>query len=428
MKPAPARRVRRLSGGLLPALLLAALAACSEMPTQLAPSGFAVRAPDPSLSFDQYLQETRSQIQQALDIVYERAGTLPFGEAYPVQRTLEMRSPYEIREAPLCPADAPRTGYLLIHGLTDSPYLLSAVARSLAGRSPCSLVRSVLLPGHGTVPGDSLDIHRDEWRQITQYGVDSFRERVDALYLVGYSAGATLAVEYADRHRDDALLAGLILLSPAMNLPDGTVRFSPYARWFLDWLGPEQERDAAKYETLSINSGAEFYLLVNDLNWPSMRPLELPVFMAVSGADTTVDVNAATGFFCAKAPAERRQLLWYSSASHDFAPLQDCSGMSVRAVMDDSQRVLSISHVGVTMPMTDPHYGLDGGYRQCLHYSASPERFAQCTADDPASLYGERSLLVEGLYEGRVMRRATFNPDFGGMMQQIDCFLSGSCQ
>ena len=407
--------------------VVSVLSACGENPPHLQPSGYAVAVPDSDITFDQYLTSVRDTLEQALGIVYERAGGTPFGENYPLLRTLEMRAPYEIRESPLCEASAPRTGYLLIHGLTDSPYLLTAVARSLAGRSPCSVVRSVLLPGHGTVPGDSLHVHRDEWRQITHYGVDSFRDRVNELYLVGYSAGATLAVEYADQHRDDSWLAGLVLLSPAMGLPDATVGLAPYVRWFRDWLGIDQEGDAAKYETLAINAGAEFYLLVRDLDWPAMTTLDLPVFMVVSGADTTVDVNAATEFFCAKAPAERRHLLWYSSGRTEHQPLASCSGISVETVTDMAQRVVSLSHVGVTMPATDPHYGRDAGYRQCSHYAASPDRYLQCIEDDAGTVYGERSLLTDGLFEGRLLRRATFNPAFSSMMQQVDCFLAKNC-
>lgn len=407
--------------------LLILLSACSDMPEHLAPTGFAVTAPETSVSFDQYVVDTRAQLEQALTLVYERAGGAPFGDSYPLARTLEMRAPYEIREAPQCEPQAARTGYLLIHGLTDSPYLLSAVSRVLAGRSPCSVVRSVLLPGHGTTPGDSLVVHRDEWRQITRYGVDSFRDRVDELYLVGYSAGATLAVEYADRHRDDDLLAGLVLLSPAMALPDASVRLAPYVRWFVDWLGVEQERDAAKYETLAINAGAEFYRLVTELDWPAMQALEIPVAMAISGADTTVDVYAAEQFFCDKAPQMRRQLIWFPAADGSHDTRLDCSGIIKQTVVDAELRTVSVSHVGVTMPATDPHYGRDAGYRQCLHYRELPERFEQCLNDDVDTVYGERSLLVDGLYEGRLLRRATFNPAFHTMMQQIDCFLAGQC-
>jgi esterase/lipase len=285
----------------------------------------------------------------------------------------------------------------------------------------------VLLPGHGTAPGDSLDVHRDEWRQITRYGVNSFRGRVNELYLVGYSAGATLAVDFADQNRDDSFLAGLVLISPAMDLPDPTVRLAPYVRWFRDWLGAAQERDAAKYETLAINAGAEFYLLVRELDWPAMQPLALPVFMAISGADSTVDVNAAAEFFCEKTPVNNRQLLWYSSFNDTNQPLANCSGIAVESGVDAEHRTVSMSHVSLTMPSSDPHYGRDAGYRQCLHYSAMPERYEQCMVNDLDTVYGERSLLVDGLFDGRLMRRATFNPGFAVMMQRIDCFFAGTC-
>lgn len=404
------------------------LGACGKIPEHLAPTGFAVSAPESPLPFETYIASTREQLGKALEVVYQRSSQSPFGENYPLLRTLEMRAPYEIRESVLCDQNSPRTGYLLLHGLTDSPYLLSAVARSLSGRSPCSVVRSVLLPGHGTVPGDSLDVHRDDWRSITQYGVDSFRDRVDNLYLVGYSAGATLAVEYADQNRGDSLLAGLVLLSPALALPDASVALSPYVRWLMRWLGTEQERDAAKYETLAINAGAEFYLMVRDMSWPAMPPLDLPVFMVVSGADTTVDVVAAEQFFCEKLPQARRELLWYSSVNDGHLPALDCVGTTVEPSVDERFRLVSSSHVGVTMPPDDPHYGFDAEYRQCLHYTDYPEQMTQCLSNDADTVYGERSLMSDGLFQGRLLRRATFNPAFGHMMQRIDCFFTEGCQ
>jgi esterase/lipase len=410
------------------ALCLLMLGACSDIPDHLSPSGYAIKAPAASPAFQDYIADTREQLRQALEVVYQRVQSSPFGENYPLSRTLEMRSPFEISESPLCPQDSPRTGYLLLHGLTDSPYLLTAVARSLAVRSPCTVVRSVLLPGHGTVPGDSLDVHRDEWREITRYGVNSFQGRVDKLYLVGYSAGASLAVEYADQHRDESLLAGLILLSPAFGFPDASVALSPYLRWFARWLGPQQEQDAAKYETLAINAGAEFYLLVQEMNLPAMPALNLPVFMVVSGADSTVDVAAAEQFFCEKVTEGQRQLVWYSSINDGHLPVVGCSGTYVESVNDERYRLVSLSHVGLTTPANDPHYGADAGYRQCLHYSDNPEQMLACKNDDSGTVYGERSLLDDGLYDGLLMRRATFNPLFTAMMERVDCFFSATCE
>lgn len=418
------RRLRQ-SMGVLAFLLLSA---CGEIPLHLQPTGHAITAPEHSPEFSTYIADTREQLRLALEVVYQRAQQSPFGENYPLSRTVEMRSPFEIRESALCAPGSTRTGYLLLHGLTDSPYLLSAVARSLSGRSACSVVRSVLLPGHGTVPGDSLDVHRDQWRDITRYGVESFQGRVDELYLVGYSAGATLAVEYADQHRDDSKLAGLILLSPALALPDASVAVSPYLRWFVRWLGVEQEYDAAKYETLAINAGAEFYLLVKELSVPAIPALDLPVFMVISGADTTVDVRAAERFFCETLTEGKRELLWYQSSPGGDLPALSCAGTFVESPVNVRLRVVSSSHVGVTMPPNDPHYGVDAGYRQCLHYSDNPDQMNECKQNDADTVYGERSLLVDGFYDGKLMRRATFNPVFAEMMAHIDCFLSATCE
>lgn len=404
------------------------LSACGEIPLHLQPTGYAITAPEGSPEFATYIADTRAQLRQALEIVYQRSQRSPFGENYPLSRTLEMRSPFELRESALCAPGSARTGYLLLHGLTDSPYLLSAVARALAGRSACSVVRSVLLPGHGTVPGDSLEVHRDQWRDITRYGVESFQGRVDELYLVGYSAGATLAIEYADQHREDSMIAGLILLSPALAFPDASVALSPYLRWFMRWLGVEQEQDAAKYETLAINAGAEFYLLVRDMNLSAIAVLDLPVFMVLSGSDATVDTAIAERFFCENLAEGQRELLWYGSADAGDLPSLSCSGTFVESAVDDRLRLISSSHVGVTMPADDPHYGVDAGYRQCLHYSDNADQKNECKLNDADTVYGERSLLVDGLYEGQLMRRATFNPLFTEMMAHIDCFLVTTCE
>lgn len=406
------------------------LVACdSGEPRYLEVSGYAAGSPAPDVAFDEYLTQTRTQVHNAVSRVFFDSTDFPFGPDYPLERVVDMRSPYQLLPSPDCGTELSGTGFLLIHGLSDSPYLLSAVARRLADQNPCALIRSVLLPGHGTVPGDALEMHRREWQQVTRYGINSFRNEVEELYIVGYSAGATLAVQYVDQHRDDELVKGLILLSPAMGLPRSTVWLSPYVRWFTRWLGIEQERDAAKYESFAINAGAEFYLLIRDMRWQRMQPLTIPVFMAVSGDDATVDASASRHFFCSKTPPEQRHLIWYQSqAGSDEA----CSGTETVTANVPQMRLVSSSHVGITLPADDPHYGLDGSYRQCLHYLGEDSvehagRYQQCWSVDEMTVYGERNLMTDGLYQGQLLRRATFNPFFDDMMASVQCFVEAGC-
>jgi len=196
---------RRLNS---PALIVWAcaglLGACAQAggPERLQPSGQAAGVPEAGQPFSDYVRYNRQTLTEVLSRLRFSTDPVPFGAAYSLQQVVEMRSPWQRLPAMDCePREPVRIGFLLIHGLSDSPYTLRSIGRSLAQAYPCAVVRSVLLPGHGTVPGDLLEVDRRQWLEAMEYGVDSFRGGVDALYLVGYSSGAALSVHYADSSR-----------------------------------------------------------------------------------------------------------------------------------------------------------------------------------------------------------------------------------
>lgn len=408
--------------------LLALLMACSSGSDSplYRPSGAPAWIPPPQTPFADYVRENEARIRQALASHHYADSQEPFGPGYPLERAVAMRAPYELRNAEAqCPLGAERPGFLLLHGLTDSPYLLRAVAESLLQAFPCALLRGVLLPGHGTVPGDTLDMRHEDWLRVTEYGVESFRGEVDGLYLVGFSTGTSLSVRYADAHRDDTLLRGLLMLSPALAARSESAWLSPYARWFTPWLGRDAERDAARYESFSMNAGAEFYLLTRGLSDPDFAPLSLPVFMVGSGDDTTVNMEAAQEFFCSKTPTASRRMLWYSAEVTGSAPAATCEGLQVVAAEAPEQRVLSLSHTAISVPPTDPHYGLDGAFALCGHFRGAD--YDTCRHDATATVYGERNLGEGGRFEGRLVRRGSFNPHYDAMLADMVCFIEGDC-
>ena len=65
-----------------------------------------------------------------------------------------------------------REAALLIHDLGGTPYEMRDMARAFA--DACYLVRAILLPGHGTVPGDLLDVDYRQWVDATRSAVASF--------------------------------------------------------------------------------------------------------------------------------------------------------------------------------------------------------------------------------------------------------------
>jgi esterase/lipase len=389
------------------------------------PSQYAAFVPASNLPFDEYVQRTEERLRAVLDETYFAKNPQYFGADYPIERVVTMRAPFEVKSAESNCAqdvDAPRVGFLLIHGLTDSPYYLREVARELVGRVPCATARALLLPGHGTVPGDTLGVTWQDWMATTQYGVESFRSEVDEIYIVGYSMGSTLGLLYADEHREDDFLKGLILLSPAVRANSSLAFLSPYLRWFQDWLDQEEERDAARYESFSVNAAAEFYSLASQVDRYFFRTLDLPIFMAGSIDDGTIDYATSIDFFCDKAPSGKRKMLVYQARTNQVE--RQCAGMQIVDASVPSQRVFSISHTGVTNSAADTHYGFDAGLRNCRRYGRGTQTYDSCVNDNPRTVYAELNLLLEGELEGKLIRRGSFNPHFDNMLDAIVEFIA----
>ncbi|MDP1931574.1 MAG: esterase [Gammaproteobacteria bacterium] len=419
--------MRQWSAILLGLALTPALLNAAESSRLLQPSGNEAWIPAPGDSFGSYISNNETRIRAVVNDIYFSDSTEPFGPGYTPERVVQMRAPYEIlpSQAGCATSGAGEDmGFLLIHGLTDSPYLLRSVANSLVEHYPCAIARGVLLPGHGTVPGDSVSMQHEDWMAVTQFGVESFRGQVEALFMVGFSTGTALSLRYVDAHRGDELISGLIMLSPALAASSDNAFLAQYLRWFSDWLGGTQaERDAAKYESFAVNAGAEFYQLTRPLTRAGFAPLTVPIFMAGSGDDTTVNMEAARSFFCTKAPPDRRRMIWYSAQATGSDPVALCSGIEVVAAESPAHRVFSLSHTSITIPPDDTHYGLDAAYSICLHYGAGSAEYNTCVNDDMQTVYGERNLGTMGRYEGKFVRRGSFNPHYEQLLEAIVRFV-----
>ncbi|MFM1895612.1 MAG: hypothetical protein RLZZ385_686 [Pseudomonadota bacterium] len=420
-----------VSGILLVLMLGLRLGSASEELTSIyQPSGSAAVIPTPQDSFADYVIANRERIRVALSRTHFARETEPFGAGYDLETVVDMRSPYELAGGgALCDASGQGAGmgFLLTHGLTDSPYLLRTVAQRLQRAYPCALVRGLLMPGHGTVPGDLLDVHRQDWLRTIDWAVEGYRGLVNELYLVGYSNGSAISLRHVQTHADDDLVAGLILLSPGLKARESAATLSPYARYVVKWAGQGEDRDAAKYESMAMNAAAEFHLLTLEVMAAAADTPALPIMMVMSADDMTVDTQAALQFLCEQDSRARRLALWYNSR---FSPAREpsCPGAEVVDTSLTVPRFLNHSHVAITLPADDPHYGLDGRYPNCRDYNGNPADLQACRSDNANTVYGESNVpLEDGRYEGMLVRRATFNPLFNAMLDKMFCFIEEAC-
>ncbi len=170
----------------------------------------------------------------------------------------------------------PRAAVLLLHGLTDAPYSVRALAEALAARG--AWVIALRVPGHGTAPVGLTTVVWQSFAAAARLAAEHLAQQVGddvPLFLVGYSNGAALAIHYALRARGDAALrdpAGLVLLAPAI----GITRAAALAVWQarlgtllgLDkvaWNSILPEFDPYKYNSFPVNGGDQMFLLTREL-------------------------------------------------------------------------------------------------------------------------------------------------------------------
>ena len=162
--------------------------------------------------------------------------------------------------------DNPRGGILMLHGLTDSPYSVRSLAEVLHAQG--FWVVGLRLPGHGTIPAALTRIKWQDWVAASDLGAHHVRDRIGPelpFYIVGYSNGGALAVEYSLRVMNGENIPrpeGLVLISPEIALPAvaSLAKFQLALSRLpglgkLAWESVMMEYDPFKYNSFPVNAG-----------------------------------------------------------------------------------------------------------------------------------------------------------------------------
>ena len=170
----------------------------------------------------------------------------------------------------LTPTAPMRGGALLIHGLTDWPYSMRAVADTLQAQGYYAL--ALRMPGHGTVPGALTQATAEDWMAAVRMGARHVRRTIGAdrpMVLVGYSNGGALVMRYALEATADSRLPApsrLVLISPMIGVSPlarmarvisalGPLPFFEKARW----LDVVPEYNPFKYNSFPANAANQSY-------------------------------------------------------------------------------------------------------------------------------------------------------------------------
>jgi alpha-beta hydrolase superfamily lysophospholipase len=421
----------------------------------------------PAFTLDQYLAREEAVFREARakidDVVSKGANPLVPNRYVEGSRSHPDRLAYAGNRTQVLRAASPRGGALLVHGLTDGPYSMRAVAERLNAAGFYTL--SLRMQGHGTVPGGLVEVTWEDWMAAVRMGARHVRDQIGAerpLVLVGYSNGGALLTKYALDAIEDASLpqpAKLILLSPMIGVSPAA-RFAstisllgpviPKARW----IDVVPEYNPFKYNSFPANAGVQTFRLTRELNRQMLDAAGRgvlqrmpPVLAFQSVVDTTVSAPAVVHDLFDHLPPGRGELVAFDlnrqagvdlfTRPEEVLPkligdkprayavtlitntrpdTLEVSAMSVAAGASEitteplglswPDSIYSLSHVALPFPIDDPVYGGEGQGRELGSVSLGR-----------LSPRGEKSVLI---VPEEVLMRLTWNPFFSYLALRVE--------
>ncbi len=362
--------------------------------------------------FDGYIEHTRAIISRART-------DLSSGER---DKIIEGNAPFALKPPASCEAGKKKTyrrGVLLTHGLTDSPYFMRPLGHFF--QQNCFRVMAVLLPGHGTRPGDLLEVKWQEWAKAEAFGVNALSSEVDDVYLLGFSTGGTLSIYQS---LNDERVKGLFLFSPALKVSPKAIM----ANWHeaIDWLLPRSkwvdimpDEDPYKYESFPANAADQIHLLSTLIRAEvRKRKFMPPVFVSASEDDATVDTSVTLEFFDLAIHPLSTMVLYSTKTDPATAGVSE----KIKRINSafPSHRILGSAHTAIVLPPDDPRYGEKGVYANCIHYLPDQADKYNVCKSDKYDYRGE--LTAENMKKG-VIQRLMYNPNYQSLQSSLKKFI-----
>jgi alpha-beta hydrolase superfamily lysophospholipase len=358
---------------------------------------------------------------------------------------------------------APSGGALLIHGLTDGPYSMRAVAEKLHALGYYTV--SLRMQGHGTVPGGLVNTTWEDWSAAVRMGARHVRQRIGPdlpMVLVGYSNGGALVTKYAlDALYDSTLpppsklilISPMIGVSPAAGLAGAISLLGPIVEK-ARWIDVVPEYNPYKYNSFPANAGRQTARVTRALSQELAaaaadgRIAGMPPVLAFQSIlDTTVSTAAVAYDLLDRLPAQRNELVLFDmnrqsrvdAFTRGDAVLPRLIGDGTRpyavtlvtnttadtlevsaktaasgalTIRDEAlgmswpDSLYSLSHVALPFPTDDPIYGSEGNGREVGGISLGR-----------LSPRGEKGALI---IPAEVLMRVTWNPFYPYLARRVE--------
>lgn len=397
------RQYPRLGLALLPAAML--LIGCTAADPLYRPAERLYTA-GPEPDYGAYLDGARDHLREYAVAI----------DGFERERQIEWRMPFERAPAAHCGSDE-TTGLLLIHGLADTPFIFRDLADRLAAR--CVRVRAILLPGHGTRPGDLVTAESDQWFEAARAHANGLADQVDRLYVGGHSLGGAIATVLA---LEDPSVRGLVTFAPAWEL-DGlrdVLWLGTLAEPFIDFIEHEPEPNPVKYESLAVNAGDEMGEIIGRVQseLEAHRSIaDLPLLLVATEADSVIDLDYLQRGFRERFTHPASHMLVYRDTREPAPSWWEAGRMSERMAWLPEHRIVEMSHQSLPVGPGNPLYGVDGLIRHCLEPNGASRE--ECLARAPERIRYAAYRGEEDRAGPYLTSRLTWNPHFDDLVDRV---------
>ncbi len=420
-------------------------------------------------TLERYL-ELEEELLTGLPAALDRKGVDPakWGRFNPTSPTNPATFDQNWNRTFLLQPESSRGIAVMLHGLSDSPYSMRALAGIFEREGYAVIV--LRAPGHGTVPGALTKAKWEDWRAALRIACrEAARRRADGkpFILAGYSNGAALAADYTlDSLDDDDLPVPdrLVFLSPALAVS----KLAALAKWQLlmsrlpffkklGWNSVLPEYDPYKYNSFALNAARQIFRLTSSVDRRLHRLAEqgrineLPPVLAIqSVVDSTVPAAASLSRWFGRLEGGDDELVLFDvnrlaqaemflgpgvetllASFHESRPHPyelTIVGNQTEQSLDLVERVwqpgstepverpiglswpqgvYSLSHVAIPFPPDDPIYGVGTSQREPFPFGNIEAR-------------GERGVLTVPV---ALLMRLRYNPFFSYLEERVVAFI-----
>jgi carboxylesterase len=210
-----------------------------------------------------------------------------------------------------------KTGCLLIHGFTGTPFEMRMLGDSLACEKYTILAPR--LAGHATRVEDISRSHWENWVTSVEDGLNLLKGCTDQQVVMGLSMGGVLALIAAARFTP----LGVVTFSAPSSLPgDPRAKYLPVLKYFIrrvskgtpDWHNPDAAKDHVDYPYYPTSAILELKKLI-DVMRSELAEVKAPVLFVQSRQDHGIPAESLDTLFRSISSTDKTSF-WVENSGH----------------------------------------------------------------------------------------------------------------